>query len=379
MFGKIAILILACTLLATATFFVYAQDEIILPEPTGSYNVGRAIYHLIDENRPEVLSEDPDDVRELIVYVYYPSESVDDADVALYVQEPLLTAFNDVLEAPPPFSMKVNSVKTHSYENAPLTDVDAPYPVVLFMPGFGGMPWNYASLVEELASQGYVVFATFQPYHSVLTVFPNGRVVTGYVNPFDPPPNPPETDWDLNLQVWSADAEFVLDELVILNETDDMLAGMLDLEQIGMAGHSMGGRTGLWIAQNDDRVDAVINLDGPFDLVPDCLLCQDLLEKPIDTPLLIMSPRMSNTFGLPENGLIADGTFLQLNGAVHMTFSDDPLIWGNATFYDRNMRLLETINAYMVIFFDKYVKKVEDSMPVQDSDLYPDARLSAIE
>src|SRR5687767_370807 len=50
---------------------VYSQLE--LPTPTGSYVVSRTILKWVDTSRPEVLTKDPNDYREVVAMVWYPS------------------------------------------------------------------------------------------------------------------------------------------------------------------------------------------------------------------------------------------------------------------------------------------------------------------
>lgn len=58
--------------------------EIVLPTPTGSYRVGRASFHGIDESRLEPFTEDPSDHREVLFQIWYPAESTG-GTVAPYV------------------------------------------------------------------------------------------------------------------------------------------------------------------------------------------------------------------------------------------------------------------------------------------------------
>src|SRR5688500_10246462 len=51
---------------------MYAQLE--LPAPDGPYTVGRTVFSWIDTSRPEALTEDPNDFREVVAMVWYPAE-----------------------------------------------------------------------------------------------------------------------------------------------------------------------------------------------------------------------------------------------------------------------------------------------------------------
>ena len=44
-----------------------------LPAPTGRYQVGRVSFELVDPARVEIYSSNPQDRRELVVWVWYPA------------------------------------------------------------------------------------------------------------------------------------------------------------------------------------------------------------------------------------------------------------------------------------------------------------------
>src|SRR5262245_3323547 len=46
-----------------------------LPAPTGKFAAGRTSFHWVDASRPEAMTDDPNDRRELMVTIWYPAES----------------------------------------------------------------------------------------------------------------------------------------------------------------------------------------------------------------------------------------------------------------------------------------------------------------
>jgi pimeloyl-ACP methyl ester carboxylesterase len=69
------------------------------------------------------------------------------------------------------------------------------------------------------------------------------------------------------LIMWTADTRFVVDQLYRLNAADrsGRFTGRLDLDRLGMVGHSLGGATALQFCHEDSRCKAGINVDGiPF-------------------------------------------------------------------------------------------------------------------
>lgn len=60
--------------------------------------------------------------------------------------------------------------------------------------------------------------------------------------------------------IWTQDADFVINQLDQLNR--DAFEGKLDMDNIGMMGHSFGGATAFNAAYSNPRIKAGINMDG---------------------------------------------------------------------------------------------------------------------
>ncbi|WP_326555339.1 alpha/beta hydrolase family protein [Micromonospora sp. NBC_01813] len=121
-------------------------------------------------------------------------------------------------------------------------DGDGPFPVVLFSHGLGGEPADYRAVLTEWAAAGFVVAAPTYPFTSEGS---GGNALDVLNQP--------------------ADASYVLDELLALDELDgDELAGRLDVERVAAAGHSAGGITtvGMFTVARDERLDAGVVLAG---------------------------------------------------------------------------------------------------------------------
>ena len=357
-------------------FGVSAQDEVQLPELTGPYQVGQAIYHLIDDSRPELRTDDPDDVRELMLYVYYPAEPPTGAEPVPYVDAAMREGFAASGMADDAFFAVIDPVRPHAFADVPLSQAETSYPVLLFMPGGVGMPYNYTALLEELASHGYVVVATSQPYYSLVTAFPDGRVAIGYFEYLEDPNFVYEVDFDAWLETWSQDAKFVLDQLEAFNEADLLFARHLDLERIGMFGHSMGGATTYWMCQNDHRILAGVGLDSPFILNTTCSLCKEMIRTDISQPVMFMTTL--SPFASPRT-VLELGYILRIAGTDHYSFSDDPLVWRGEAFRSRGEQVVATINTYLVAFFDKHVKGQEVTLLDGPSPDFPDVTFELVD
>jgi predicted dienelactone hydrolase len=103
----------------------------------------------------------------------------------------------------------------------------------------------------------------------VLTAFPDGRVMTRVAGA-DMEAAPGRMAAQVATEVmkaWVADVEFVLDRLQQLNTGDPAgpLKGRLDMDRVGIAGHSLGGATAAQFCHDDARCKAGMDIDGmPF-------------------------------------------------------------------------------------------------------------------
>lgn len=127
---------------------------------------------------------------------------------------------------------------------------DGPYPVVVFSHGLGGSFEVYQALLQGWAADGFVVVAPQFP-----------RTYMGAEGGLDA----------ADVQQQPGDVSFVLDQVIDGAAGDGPLAGMVDGEQIALAGHSNGAITTLGAVANsccrEPRADAAIVLsgaDGPF-------------------------------------------------------------------------------------------------------------------
>jgi dienelactone hydrolase len=239
----------------------------MLPETTGPYKVGRASYHLVDSSRKEIFADGPGAVREIMVAIHYPAQLGAAQTAAPYADGALAAALSANYHIP---AHVFASLHSHAVDRPPCTAREGGFPVVLFSPGFKSHPLFYTAIIEELASQGFVVVSLCHPYSTGATVFPDGRVVRA---------NKAGTKFELHKgdnvdhrtmvkerdaigEVWLADVRFVLDWLARLNRKDKLLAGCLDLSCVGIFGHSFGGATAAAAVERDPRFRAGINLDG---------------------------------------------------------------------------------------------------------------------
>ncbi|WP_051392924.1 alpha/beta hydrolase family protein [Glycomyces arizonensis] len=217
-----------------------------IPEPSGPFATGTTALHLVDEGRADPWA--PEEDRELMVTMWYPTEEEGESAPYMTAEESALFAVQ--LEIPPDL---LASVETNSVPGAePLAD-DGSLPLVVLSPGFSFPRATLTGLAEELASQGYAVAAVGHNYEAPIT-FPD-RTTECLACTTD--------DYDAIVPNRAEDLSFVLDELT----GDDAAwedAGIVDADRVMVGGHSIGGASSHRVMLADDRFDAGFNLDGTF-------------------------------------------------------------------------------------------------------------------
>jgi predicted dienelactone hydrolase len=264
--------------LSLAAFLEIGRDQASvrsLPQPSGSFPVGRVAYDWTDSSRREALSDDSGARRELMVYVWYPSAPPGPrATRADYLpradkidQDPLGQQFKKSHSDIWPLIMS-GAIQTHTFQNAPVAGNGQRFPVILLLHG-GGVPgFAYSSQIEDFVSHGYVVVTIEHPYENGVVVFSDGRVapMSPTVEIYRKMGSPEAHAWEQGRDdVWAADTSFVIDQLSKLAADKKQASeffGKIDLDRIGIVGHSIGGRAGARACQLDVRIKACANEDG---------------------------------------------------------------------------------------------------------------------
>ncbi len=333
-----------------------AQENLI-PVPTGSYQIGTVSRHWKDIARDESYTPDKTDKRELMVQFWYPADVTAGATPAPYMNDAnaIATAVTSVFAG---FDIKISlpddftQWKSHAFQDVPVSDHAVKYPVLIFSHGYGNFTGMFSTQLEEMASQGYIVVAITHTYGALLTVFPDGRQI---------PWQDTVTD-DRTLQklteLWSADQIFVLDQLEMLNKSDvdGIFTGRLDLEHLGIFGHSAGGAAATQTCYVDSRCQTGIDEDGR--------VLTEVSEKGLDKPFMFIQSDqyVGNNYSLFTK-LRGRAYLLTFHGFLHMNLSDMPLWPGTDALIDAGVfkkldgqRATQIKNAYILAFFNHYLK-----------------------
>src|SRR5262249_33347582 len=125
---------------------------------------------------------------------------------------------------------------------------------------------GYSMLAEELASHGYVVVGVDLPAIAFAVRFGDGRV-SRFSEELWAQRRSQEDAANFEQEQINAcamDLCFVLDQLETLQSgaTESPLLGQLDLQRVGIIGHSIGGRIAARACQIDKRPKAAAILDA---------------------------------------------------------------------------------------------------------------------
>jgi len=363
------------------------------PPPTGPYGIGTVIYHWHDDTRPEIVTADPGDKRELMVQVWYPARKGAAPGGASYANGADFTALARLMHLPPFFFDHLRYVTTNAEPSAAMADEPARFPVLIFSPGRGGYRGNSTFLVEWLVSHGYVVAGIDHPYTVVDVAFPDGRHVTldrriaRHVHDEKRDPFMEAVYHQIG-----ADAVFVLRQLGALDEADPNgpLNGRLDLQRAGMLGTSLGGIATAEACRLEPRLRACLPIDVamPHSVVDSGLQqptmwitgTEESKRREGWTPSSIREHM--NTMRAVFTRLPADGYLVTVATMFHPDIGDTPYIVPpplgtamNAVGQADWRRTHAIINAYSLAFFDKYLQGSSEPLLDTPAQAYPEVRL----
>jgi dienelactone hydrolase len=372
------------------------KTEITLPAPAGHFAVGRTTYTWVNNDETDELALSPGAKREVVAWMWYPSVAATTATPAEYLPAPWRKALaeNSGVLMGQLLTRDLALVRTHSTLDPDVSPEQRSYPVVILRAGGGALTTDFTTLAEDLASHGYIVVGFDAPYRTFIVVLSDNRVV------IRPPANDPENlpadqaNRLINrlLPMWTRDTAFVVSQLEQLNAADpsDKLTGRLDMQRLGMFGHSFGGATALQFCHDHPRCKAGIDIDG----APYGNVVQEGLKQPF---LFILSDHSRELADPASRQIHADfesiydrlpsgRLFITIRGANHFSFSDQMLV--KSHYVIGMMRLLGVgglegrrglaITAeYVHTFFDVYLKDAPAVSLKKVSQLYPEVQVVA--
>lgn len=331
---------------------------LVLPAPAGPHAVGRTTLHRADAAR---------DGRAVVLHVWYPAVKTNRAP-ATYID----LVDDEVFRKSYSFVGfdRLRDVRPHAVADA--KPARGRHPVVVFSHGLGMVSAMYTTLLENLASHGYVVVRVDSPGFSSAMRLADGRIVKNESKRpwFTGEPTPEQQAELIRIReseaiVQAEDLRFALTELTKMRSRF-----RADVERVGVFGHSRGGFAAPHACHVDARFDACLNLDG-------YRLTTAVMQRGIRQPYMHIEEvddevtaeerrEQEETFGRMRT------VHVRVAGAKHHSFSDVPLIAPEkypAITIDAR-RALEITNAYVVAFFDEHLRGRKTAVPE-----YPEVRV----
>jgi len=282
---KKLLLLLLLLLLSSCSIVVYKIAAIQDINPvTGKYSIGTKRFLLIDSSRANwYLDEYSKDFRKLMLQVWYPATiQIDDKKSSYIDNESALTHTinNQGYGVPNILSDQISLIKCNSWE-APIPLLNKSFPIIIFSHGHGGLRTQNTNQVEELVSHGYIVIAVDHTYDAGFVEFLDGDIAYSLTARVDDNPAiiKPEEGY-IRFEYRVNDINFILDEINQFNKYDDKIFSIMNLDRIGMFGHSYGGLTSFYSTFYNSKIKSCFALDGWFEPMPDSLIVKDI-NKPI--------------------------------------------------------------------------------------------------
>lgn len=352
---KFALPLVGIFFLMALTLSLFLQLE--LPAQTGPYTVGQTILRWVDSSRSEALTDAPDDSREVMAVVWYP------AGPGTGTQDGYFPGLSKVAEALRESGevetwevFGLQFVRSNSYLDAEPVKDQGPFPVVLLSPGNDTNVEFYSSVAGEIASHGYIVVGINHPYDVAAVELSNGSVA-----PYN------KAQWSLSMsahqaytaeriKVRTADVSFALNQLETINaDANRPFAGILDLNNVAIAGHSLGGITASEACKADARFKACLNFDGlqkggPFST--------DDGATPPNQPFIFLTKESQlHPLLIEKFESTAESYWVVIHGASHDSFTDGPQLQPSLLpLPNQADRIMAMIQIYTLAFLNQTLK-----------------------
>jgi predicted dienelactone hydrolase len=318
------------------------------PMALGPYPVGVLTITFIDESRVNSKTGLP---RRMKTEIWYPAvQAARDMETWTYsiTQEAEgedLGDYADIVE-----STELPTLETIAVRDVEMDRSHGPYPVLFFSHGSNGIRFQSTFYTPHLASHGYIVISPDHEGNTLWDIVRDG--------------------WDELSVMASApkrleDIPYLLDQMIAKAQNpEDFFYGMLDLDNIGISGHSFGGFTSVGAACLDERIKVAVPHSPLIGLVE--IFGCDMATYP--APIMVMGGTADKTLEWHDQycdtfTLGAQEKWLyELETGGHFTFSD--------------MCTLDLLKLAEELNFGDAANALDDGCSETDNVLYTDAHKS---
>jgi len=307
---------------------MYAFPNYAISEPLGNYKIGTSTIEMTDTSRTEIYGDTNGDKRRIKVQFWYPAEVTKGFTRVKWLQDGLPVARALAKEMNLPFFTLDHTAKvmSHAFKDAPISEALEQYPIIVMSHGWTGFRNLHTDIAELLASHGYIVIGIDHTYGAQVVVFDeNDIALLDHSALPDRDSTPDFLEYANRLvSTYAGDVQYVLDQLPDFNEGrySTQFINKLNLNTIGLIGHSTGGGADVMATIEGAPVRALLGLDAWVEPI-----APELVEKGLNIPTLFLRSGQweegynnANLLKIVSTNANSKG-LIQINGATHIDFS----------------------------------------------------------
>ena len=333
-----------------------------LAKPSGPYAVGRTTRMLTDTSRTNRYLIPTN--SSFMITIWYPAAPAPGVLPVVYIDPQLAAPLAEPhVGSSGDDANRLAKFVAFSRANLPVALAGSPYPVVIYSHGYTFHRQESTEKLEELASHGFVAVA-LDHIDCRTTVYPDGTAVRGIFTD-----TPTEAEIDTAVAGRLSDDLFVLGALAQLNASDALLAGRLDLNQLGAMGWSLGNSDLGELAQTDTRFKGIVMLEGYLQGAPGLL--DALLQQGLRLPVLGMYQEdlsLTPLLNQAVSNATQDTYFSLVHVTSHFAFKD---LTESSLATDSVRRGAAAMRACTLSFFNKYLKGQDDHLLDNPTNQFP--------
>ncbi|KAK5181821.1 hypothetical protein LTR44_006021 [Exophiala sp. CCFEE 6388] len=283
-----------------------------LPTPPGFTNVRITEFALTDKSRTDPFAPCCDKPRQLMLSPFQPANCTQTTDKPY--MPPATAAFYDAQLAL--YGIPNGTFEAFRLQTCPDSPRNTDFPLLLFSTGAGNSRHLYNVVLQWVASTGFNIVSIDHTYDADIVEFPDGTVTLGANISFP-------ANLSTAISVRLADVSFILDALFNSTLTRSLGLPALRTKHVAMFGHSLGGATTADAMLNETRIRGGLNMDGS--------VYGAAVNETDRRPFVIFAAEQHNqssdaTWAAFWQELKGFKLQLQVNGTVHGSYSDYPIL-----------------------------------------------------
>ncbi|TQW00317.1 PAF acetylhydrolase family protein [Cordyceps javanica] len=312
------------------SLLIGASQSFLVPKLPGQYSVAHKVEDLTDASRLDPYAPPGKKaLRRILVSVFFPldpHQSPSSPEVLPYLPPETARVYSQMavglgLPADLPSSFDIEYYTFPPVAAFKENNEGKGFPIAIFSPGHTTSRLLYSALARTLASRGYVVITIDHPYDAAIVEFPDGSVILGDSDTTN------STERLRNLKVRGGDISFVIDQLhdkTMMNQLTKGFPHRIDLANIAVFGHSLGGAAAAATMLSDNRIKGGLDIDGE--------IFGPVITEGLSKPFMLVSSEANNGSTSLENwnpfwkNLRNTKVEASIFNTTHISFLDIPLL-----------------------------------------------------